>query len=293
MNNKKILVTGGKGFLGKRLIDKLKENGYIVESFDIIDGQDITNAQQVDDAIRNNDIVIHLAAVADLNYAREHPKETMDINILGTINILESCRKFEKDIIFASTCCVYGNQEVHPVDENTCPKPTEIYAHSKLAGEHLILGYAKHFGIKYNILRLATFYGPEMRPALAPYIFLSKVIKGEPIEIHGDGKQTRTFTYVDDVVSGIVAVLEANIWNEIINITTEEETSVLDLAKMCMDIIGKEVELKFVADRPGQIRKERISAEKARKLLGWGAKVSMRKGLELTYEWMKNLNFCK
>jgi nucleoside-diphosphate-sugar epimerase len=286
----KILITGGKGFLGKRLTKDLINKGHKVLTFDIIDGQDITKPQQIERAIKNCDVVIHLAAVADLNYAREHPKETMDVNILGTINVLEGCRKYKKDLIFASTCCVYGNPDTHPVDEKTCPKPTEIYAHSKLAGEHLILGYAKHFGIKYNILRLATFYGPEMRPALSPYIFLSKVMKGEPIEIHGTGKQTRTFTYVDDIVNGIVAVLERGVWNEIINITTEEETSVLKLAKLAMKIVGRKVPLKFVADRPGQIKREQILARKARKLLGWKAKVSMEKGLKLTYEWMKTLN---
>lgn len=285
----KILVTGSKGFLGKRLCPRLIEKGYKIEDFDILDGLDITNSQQVDERVKKNDIVLHMAAVADLNYAREHPKETMDVNILGTINILEACRKYQKDIIFTSTCCVYGNPDTHPVDETTFPKPTEIYAHSKLAGEHLILGYSKHFGIKYNILRLATFYGPEMRPALAPYIFLSKAMKGEPIEIHGDGKQTRTFTYVDDIVEGIVAVLESGIWNEIINITTEEETSVLDLANLAMKITGKKVPLKFVADRPGQIRKEQILAKKAKKLLGWEAKTSIREGLKKTYEWMKTL----
>lgn len=285
----KLLITGSRGFLGKRLCPKLKEKGYLIEHFDILDGLNITNPEQVNEFVKKNDIVLHLAAVADLNYAREHPKETMDINICGTINVLEACRKYKKDLIFASTCCVYGNPDTHPVDENSFPKPTEIYAHSKLAGEHLILGYAKHFGIKYNILRLATFYGPEMRPALSPYIFLSKVIKGEPIEIHGTGKQTRTFTYVDDIADGIVAVLESKVWNEIINITTEEENSVLDLAKLAMETVGKEVPLKFVADRPGQIKKEQISAKKAKKLLNWEAKVSLREGLKLTYEWMKTL----
>jgi UDP-glucose 4-epimerase len=288
-NNKTVLVTGGKGFLGKRLYPLLTEKGYQVNYFDIVDGLDITNAEQVDEYVKNNEVIIHLAAVADLNYAREHPKETMDNNILGTINILESCRKYNKKLIFASTCCSYGNPDTHPVDENTFPKPTEIYAHSKLAGEHLVLGYSKHFNVDFNILRLATFYGPEMRPALSPYIFLSKVIKEEPIEIHGDGRQTRTFTYVDDIASGIVAALEADVWNEIINITTEEEISVLDLAKMAMETVGKEVPLKFITDRPGQIKKEQIRAKKAKDLLGWEAKTSMKEGLKLSYEWMKSL----
>jgi nucleoside-diphosphate-sugar epimerase len=129
-----------------------------------------------------------------------------------------------------------------------------------------------------------------MRPALAPFIFLSRVMKGEPIEIHGTGKQTRTFTYVDDIVDGIIAVLESGVWNEIINITTEEETSVIKLAKLAMKIVGRKVPLKFVTDRPGQIKKEQILARKAKKLLGWEAKISMEEGLKLTYEWIKTLN---
>ncbi len=283
----KILITGGRGFLGRRLLERLTKD-HQINTFDIIDGLDITDSKQLADYIKDNDIIVHLAAVADLNYAREHPQETMNINVLGTINVLEACRKYQKPLIFISTCCVYGNQKNHPSTEESCPNPTEIYAYSKLAGENLVLGYHKQFGIQYNILRLATFYGPDMRPALAPYIFFKKVINNEPIEIHGDGRQTRTFTYVDDIVEGIVATITSEIWNEVINISTEEETSVLDLAKMIMEIVGREVPLKFVADRPGQIKKEQISAQKAKALLDWEAKVSIKEGLRLTYEWMKN-----
>jgi nucleoside-diphosphate-sugar epimerase len=287
---KKILVTGDKGGLGKRLVPRLIQEGYEVEGFDILDGKDIRRKTQVEKAVKKCDIVLHLAAVADLNYAREHPKETMEVNILGLINILEACRKFKKDLIFASTCCCYGNTEQHPEDENTFPKPTEIYAHSKLAGEHLILGYAKHFGIRYNILRLATFIGPEMRPAMAAYIFIERAMKGEPIEIHGDGKQTRTFTYIDDVVDGIIAVLKSGVWNEIINITTEEETSVLKMAEIAMKVTGRQVPIKFIPDRPGQIRREQILAQKALKLCGWKAKTSFEEAMRLSYEWIKEKN---
>lgn len=282
-----ILITGGKGFLGQHLAKALETRGHRVVSFDIVDGEDLLNYAAVEKAVAGKDAVYHLAAVADLNYARLHPRETMDINIVGTVNVADACARYGVALHYASTCCAYGNPETHPVDERTHPKPTEIYAHSKLAGEHIILGYASQFNLPYTILRLATFYGEGMRPALAPFVFLKQAMRNEPITIHGTGEQTRTFTHVSDIVSGLVAVLESGVKNEIINITTEEEVLVSDMAQLAKSLTGSNSEIVRIADRPGQIHKEEIRAAKAERLLGWKAKVAFADGMRRSYAWMK------
>jgi len=287
-NKKTILVTGGGGFLGKILTKHLKQVGHKVESYDLIKGQDLLDRKQLEKAVQGKDAVFHLAAVADLNISRKDPFKNMDINILGTINMAEACWKANATLYFASTCCVYGNQETHPSDEKSLPNPTEIYACSKLAGENVILGYAKTCGLEYNIMRLATFYGPEMRPALAVYVFFDQALHNKPTTIHGDGTQTRTLTYVDDIVDGILALFNSGIKNEIVNITTEEEVSVLDMVKMIKEMTKSKSKITFIPQRRGQILKEQILAKKAQRLFGWQAKTSFREGLEKTYEWIKS-----
>lgn len=286
-----ILITGGKGFLGQHLTKALEGRGHRVASFDIVDGEDLRDYAAVEKAVAGKDAVYHLAAVADLNYARAHPRETMDINIVGTVNVADACARHGVTLHYASTCCAYGNPDTHPVDEASHPKPTEIYAHSKLAGEHIILGYASQFNLPYTLLRLATFYGEGMRPALAPFVFLKQAMQGEPITIHGTGEQTRTFTYVSDIVSGLVAVLESGIKNEIINITTEEEISVNEMARLAQSLTGSNSEIVRIADRPGQIHKEEIRAAKAERLLGWKARVSFQEGMKRSFQWMRAHNF--
>ncbi|MBD3282648.1 MAG: NAD-dependent epimerase/dehydratase family protein, partial [Candidatus Portnoybacteria bacterium] len=214
----------------------------------------------------------------------------MDINVTGTTNIAVACAKHNAFLQYASTCCVYGNQETHPSDEKSHPNPTEIYACSKLAGEYAVLGYHKLYGLKHNMLRFATIYGVEMRPALAPYVFLKQGIKEEPFTVHGDGKQTRTLTYVDDLVDGCIAVLNSDIENEIINLTTEEEVSVLDIIDHVKKLTKTKSEIKYIGQRPGQIWEEKIKATKAKKLAGWEAKHSFEEGMKKSYEWMKKID---
>ena len=287
----KILVTGGEGFIGKILTDKLRALGHEVESFDYLNGQDIRNYEQVERAVKGKDVVYHLAAVADLNWAREHPLETMDINVTGTTQVAVACARNNVLLNYSSTCCVYGNCNEHPSHEETLPKPAEIYAHSKLAGEHIILGYATLYGLRYNIMRYATIYGPGMRKELAIHIFFRQAMRGEPITVHGDGKQSRTLTYIDDLIEGNLGFIKQGVENEIINLSTEEEHSVNEMVEMIKSITGSKSEIKYIDQRPGQVFKEAIDSSKAKKILGWEAKHSFEEGLKKTYEWMKTLKF--
>jgi len=280
----------GKGFIGTAVINRLQALGYEVELFSKSFGQDITNRKQLEEAIMRNDYIIQMAAIADLNEFEEKPLYGMNINIWGTVLVANYCAKHKKRLYNISTCCVYGNTPDLPSNEESKTNSSEIYAEAKLAGEHIIKGYNKSFDLEYVILRVATTYGVEMRSSLAPAVFLGQVCSGEPITIHGDGKQTRTLTYIDDEADGIVAAItHPEVVNETINISSQEELSVEDWAKIIMKVVGKEVPIKHVVNRKGQTFKEIIDASKAKRLLGWEAKISFEEGIQKTYEWMQKI----
>ncbi len=280
----------GVGFLGNNVIRLLKEKGYEVEIYSRSFGQDITDRKKLEEAIMRNDYIIQNAAIADLNEYEAKPLMGSYVNVWGTVLCANYCSKHKKRLYNISTCCTFGNTPDLPSNEESRTNPSEIYAEHKLAGEHIIKGFNKSFDLEYVILRIATIYGPEMRSSLAPAVFLGQVCSGEPITIHGDGKQTRTLTLVDDVAEGIVSTIEhPEVINETINISSEEELSVLDWAKIIMKVVGKEVPIKYIKNRKGQTFRELIDASKAKRLLGWEAKVSFEEGIQKTYEWLKQV----
>ena len=285
----KIIITGGTGFLGKRLCRQLQSNSHNILSYDIVDGYDILNVDQLEQTFIDfkPDSIIHLAACADLNIFHKKPEISHRINVIGTRNILNLCEKYSVRLLFASTCCCYGNNNVHPSCETSPTCPTEPYALSKKESEQEIL----NVGLPHCCMRLATFYGPEMRGALAPAIFLDKAHNNECIEIHGTGKQTRTFTYVDDIVSGIIAIAESEPKYTVINITSEEITSVLDIIEHSKNITGNNVECVHIEDRNGQIYEEMIHSKRLQSL-GWMWQTSFEEGMKKSYEYYKNNN-CK
>jgi nucleoside-diphosphate-sugar epimerase len=285
----KILVTGGKGFIGSSLVKALSIR-HEVETFDIVDGQDLRDREAVLKAVNGKDSVFHLAAVADLNWARENPSETMDINVLGTMNIAYACHKFGSSLYYASTCCVYGNQEIHPSHENVVLNPSEIYACSKLAGENIVQGYGHLFGIRYNLMRFATIYGEGMRPALGVYVFLKQAILNQPITVHGDGLQTRTLTYIDDLIEGVVKLFDSRLFVGPINLSTSEEISAVQMAKLIKKITKSKSPIISIPQRPGQTFKEQIDAKKAEELINWKSKTSFQEGLTKTYDWIKKID---
>ena len=284
---KKLLVTGGTGFLGKRICRKLISNKHTVLSYDLIDGYDILNTEQLEETFINfkPDSIIHLAACADLNIFAKKPEISYKINVIGTRNILKLCQKYNVRLLFSSTCCCYGNNDTHPSDETSPTCPTEPYAKSKKESEKDILAV----GLPHCCMRLATFYGPEMRAALAPAVFLDKAHKNEAIEIHGSGKQTRTMTYVDDIVSGIITIVESDPKYTVINVTTEEITSVMDMIRHAKNITGNDVECVNVEDRECQIHEEMIYS-KILQSLGWKWETTFEEGMKKSYEYYKTNN---
>lgn len=277
-----IMITGSSGFLGKRLLKSIPD----CYSYDIINNQDILDKKCLEKFIVLNkiNVIIHLAAVADLNKFSDDISIGNKINIQGTRNIIELCRKYNIRLLFASTCCCYGNNNCHPSNEMSSLCPTEPYAKSKMITEKEL----ENETFPYTIMRLATFYGPEMRKELAIYKIMDQIYKEKEVWIHGDGKQTRTYTHVDDISGCITTILNSPNKYNIVNCTNTESISVLDIVKECEKVCEKNAKLKFVTDREGQIFREELLNNRI-KNLGYEFKFNFRDGIKNTFEWYKLL----
>lgn len=306
------LLLIGDGFIGGRLKKLLERTyGWEVTVVDLKYGFDIRDRDEVDKVISGykGEKVLLMAAIANLNDFEKNPALGTDVNVNGVSNVALACSKHEKVLYYISTCCVYGNTPDLPSTEEARTMPSEIYAACKLAGEWIIKGFNKSYDMKYVILRIATCYGPGMRAALAPAVFINQVMRGEPITIHGDGTQTRTLTYIDDEIEGIAAVLRSNAVNDTFNISTEEEISVNEMAHIIKEEIGAtDHKIVYVEDRKGQTFTEQIDTGKMRDVrlwkgryapdphkvngeIGWKAKISFREGIKRTLDWMNEKGY--
>lgn len=281
----KILVTGSAGFIGGKLVEHLQCLGHEVIGFDKTEGKDLLDKFDVYRSVHGRDAVFHLAAVADLNWMRENYERALDINIRGTVNMAVACRDEGAKLYFATTCCVYGHQHVHPTTEESMPCPSELYAESKFAGERIIRGLSLTHGLQYNLMRFATVYGPGTRPALATHIFMGQALRNEPITVHGNGEQTRTLTYVDDLVDGIVAIFQSGKLNDVWNISAEREISANEMAESIKWLTESKSPIIHIPQRPGQTFKEQISAAKMRRECGWTAKTGWEEGISRMLDW--------
>jgi len=287
----KVLVTGSSGFVGKKLVEELKKRGHEVVPFDVLTGQDILLYDQVLLAVQAVDAVFHIAALADLTKITDpHTgKICNDLNVIGTYNVAHACAVEKKWLVYASTCCVYGNshdQNLIEDEDHALPHPNELYAASKLAGENMIVGYGRSFDLPYTILRYGTIYGPGMRGALAVHVFLDQAYRSLDITIHGTGKQERTQTYIDDIVEGTARVLEyPQSQGQVINITALERVSVLKMADDILALTKSPSKIVHIADRKNQTLYENFSIQKAQDYLHWQPQTAWSEGLEKTAEW--------
>ena len=285
-----ILLTGSEGFIGSRVKQTLLYNGHHVLPFDLVLGNNLLNFNELEEAVKKSDAVMHIAAQANLYQMEnfEGGKEGTDFNVLGTHNIAFLCAKYKKKLIYASTVCVYGNLK-NKAKEDGPVNPSDLYAYSKYAGEVIIKGYAANFGLQYIILRFATTYGPGMRKALGTHIFFDQAIKGKDITVHGDGKQTRTLTHVDDVARGCLYALNNfdKAINNTFNITQSERISAIKMAKDIKKITKSKSKIVHVPQRQNQTFKENVCNNKARKVLKWKPIYNWKKGLLSMYEMFK------
>ncbi len=296
------VVTGGCGFIGSHVVDALVARGDSVVVLDdlssgtaanlngqarLVNGS-ILDTLAVDSAVRGADCAFHLAAWARVPRSIEDPLGTHQVNVGGTLNVLEALRRHKVPrLIYVSSSSVYGNQATHLMQEDMTPDPLSPYGLQKLIGEQYCTLYARMFGITVASLRYFNVYGPrqvcEGRYTLVVARFRQQRDAGEPITVYGDGLQTRPYTYIDDVVRATVSASVAALpvhCNTILNIGSDEETSVLEIARLT----GGEV--KHVFPNPRGLFEERRKAadySRAKALLGWHPVVSFRTGLALTY----------
>ncbi|MBU0981392.1 SDR family oxidoreductase [Patescibacteria group bacterium] len=301
-----ILVGGSAGFIGSHLVDRLLECGHKVTGLDnLITGQKENlfgldargDFRFVDHDIclplpqfaESFDVVINLACPASPIDYQNIPLETLWVSAMGTKNLLELARKDGARFLHASTSEVYGDPLIHPQTEeywgNVNPiGPRSCYDEGKRFAESLIVNYKKVHGVESRVFRIFNTYGPRMRKNDGRVIpnFITQALSGEPITIYGDGKQTRSFCYVDDMVDGIMAVMNAPVFSGPMNLGNPKETTILELAELIvmMTDSGSEIAFKNLPQDDPRIRQPNIN--KARSEIGFEPKVSLKDGLART-----------
>ena len=295
------LITGGAGFIGSNLADAVLADGrecHVVDN--LSNGQiirvpdeaefheiDIRSADELAALARDAGVgtIFHLAAQADVRKALEDPGYDADVNIIGTINVLEAARAAGARVVFASTGGAgYGEYDGLPVPspETAETRPLSHYGMSKMAGEGYCHLYGRLYGSQTAVLRLGNVYGPRQDPhgeAGVVAIFCGRILDGERPRIFGDGLQTRDYVYVGDVVRAFLAA-ESGPAGETVNIGRGVEVTVLDL----LEGLGYDGEPEFVEARPGELQRSVLDVSKAQRLYGWRAEMSLRDGLAATRE---------
>lgn len=293
-----IMVTGGSGFIGSHLVDKLLAKGEDVLIFDFMQPRywssvkhfygSILTLDELERAMRDVDIVYHLAAIADVRDVYEHPHYSERVNTSGTINVLEAARKMEVDrVIYGSTDWVYQTTDTLDVDEMTPIRtPAHLYSTTKLVSEYYCQNYSDLYGLKYTILRYGIPYGPRARSGAIVPMFVDKAFKGEELTIAGDGSQFRQFIYVEDLAEGNVAALQKIAENKIYNIDGQRPISVKEVAETVQNLVGN-VGIRYVPSRPGDFGGKKVSSERAKRELKWEAKTSFEEGVKKYIQWYK------
>ncbi|MCF6158842.1 MAG: NAD-dependent epimerase/dehydratase family protein [wastewater metagenome] len=250
---------------------------------------DIRNKKIVEDAIKDVNVVVHLAANTGVGASVENPIQDMEVNVTGTLNLLEASRKNHvKQFIFASSGATIGEVEP-PVHEGKVPKPVSPYGASKLSGEGYCSAYYRAFGIKTISLRFGNVYGPLSRHKNSVVaMFMKRALNGKTLEIYGDGKQTRDFIYIDDLVDAIILASKTEIGGEVFQIATYKETTINEIADAVKELIEKETDEKvnivYRDCRPGDVKRNFSDISKARKILGFEPKYDLVAGLRKTFE---------
>jgi len=313
-----ILVTGGAGFIGGHLAERFARTGhdvlvldnfepyydlgikeYNVEqgrraaeesdgSYELIEG-DIRDAELVDEYVGDADFVFHQAAQAGVRTSVEQPQKVNEINVDGTLNVLEAARDSETErVVVASSSSVYGKPEYLPYDEEHPTTPISPYGASKLAEEQYARVYNEVYGLPTVSLRYFTVYGPRMRPNMAISNFVSRSTNGESPVIYGDGSQTRDFTYIDDVVRANETLLETDAADgEILNIGSTDNIEIRVLAEEIRDQIAPDLELEYGERNDADAEHTHADISKAKELLGYEPTTTIREGVKRFTGWYR------
>ncbi len=321
------LITGGCGFIGINLISKLinhnpsvnirvldnlsvgtREDLQSVTSFnerelnslqgtpkgvELVVG-DIRNGEDCHKCCNDIDIIVHLAANTGVGPSVEDPRKDMEANVIGIVNMLEGARKNGVGkFIFASSGAPAGEVEP-PIHEEKVPRPVSPYGASKLAGEGYCSAYYRSFNVNTISLRFGNVYGPRSKHKSSVVAkFLKNALGGKPLEIYGDGSQTRDFIFIDDLIQAIILSSEADVGGEIFQIATYSETTVNVIAENIKKIVemetGKTIEIIYGDFRTGDVKRSFSDISKAKRILGFNPKVDLSEGLKATFEWFTSI----
>ncbi|MFA6321568.1 MAG: SDR family oxidoreductase [Candidatus Omnitrophota bacterium] len=304
------LVTGGAGFIGSNIVEELVKRGQkirILDSFitgkpenlkpfagkiEVIKG-DIRNKAALKKALKNIDYVIHQAALRSVPKSVDDPFTTNDINVFGTLNLLMEAKKAGvKRVVYASSSSVYGEAKKFPQRETDLTSPISPYGVSKLAAENYCITFAKTFGLETVSLRYFNVFGPRQNPdskysAVIP-AFLFTMAKGARPVIEWDGKQSRDFTYVANVVeANLRSCVAKGVSGEVFNVACGTTTSVNGIVEELNNILGTDIKAKYAPKRKGDVKKTYADVSKMRKKLGVRSIIGFEEGLKLTVEWFK------
>lgn len=311
--SEKVLVTGGVGFIGSHLCEALLAQGddvVVIDDFNnfydpsikhaniaaireritLVEG-DIRDAGLVDSLFARHrfDKIFHLAARAGVRPSISDPRLYVSTNVDGTLNLLEACRKNGvKHFVFASSSSVYGvNKKVPFAEDDLIQRTISPYAATKLAGEQLCSNYSHLHGIRCICLRFFTVYGPHQRPDLAISKFTRNIMAGEPIDQYGDGSTARDYTYIDDIIQGVMAAGRYTATDfEIINLGGSATNTLQQLIVGLEEIIGIKARINRLPEQPGDVPLTYANVSKAQKLLGYTPSTPLRQGLEWYIEWL-------
>ncbi len=298
----KCIVTGGSGFIGSHVVDKLVDAGHEVIVLDHrvkphrddveFRDVDIIDYSSVLETTKGCDYIFHLAAASNVNHVVEQPVYSVELNVIGTVNILEAARQNNcKRVFFASTVWVYTGCNGTYVNEETpffMPGAGHIYSSSKIACEFLICDYRKLYGVPFTILRYGIPYGPRMRMELVIPIFLKKAFNGEPLTLSGDGSQYRNFIYVEDLADAHLVALKEEAENQIFNLEGMRRVTIKEMAKTIQRLVDTEVRIEYLPARPGDYEGKEASNDKIKRLLGWEPRIDFEEGMKKTISWYRS-----
>jgi UDP-glucose 4-epimerase len=305
------LITGGAGFIGSNLAEALVASGEKVRVFDnfstgsmdnlsairdrveIVEG-DLRDLAAVRRALQGVRYVCHQAALRSVERSVDDPLSSNEVNVQGTMHLLVAAReaKTVRRLVYASSSSVYGDTEALPKSEDLTPSPISPYAVSKLAAEHYCRVFTRLYGLETVSLRYFNVFGPKQSPqskyaAVIP-LFMRSALAGEPLEVHGDGEQSRDFTYIDNVVqANLLSCIVPGVGGEVFNIACGERHSLLEIAAVFGRFLGRELPRRHVGTRRGDVRHTLASIDRAQRLLGYRPTVGFEEGLRRSFEWFR------